>query len=146
MVYVLLPEEEEDGLFYIGMQVKSLYSLGYVDFFGSVCPGRDRSDTIRYIVHDDRYEGPDDYSSQKKYDDKNTDTRHPRRDPILFSLIDEGIDDDGEKSRDHDDKKNISCGIQDITKDPYSYKSSDLFDPESEFSWHKQSIRRYTLL
>ena len=114
--------------------MESLYSLGYVDFFGGVCPGRDRSDTIRYIVHDDRYERPDDYSSQKKYDDKNTDTRHPCGDPILFSLIDEGIDDDGEKSRDHDDKKNISCGIQDIAKDPYSYKSSDFFDPQSEFS------------
>jgi hypothetical protein len=99
---VTLSEYEEYSFLDIGVELESSNSLSEIDCLCRICPVDDDIDRVGYIIHDDRYESPDNDTPEDKYDDINPNYWDPRGDIVPFSYFGERIDQYRDKSRYHE--------------------------------------------
>ncbi len=140
MVDIGFPEEKEYAPFYIGMEVKPMYSFVRVDFFCFERPVTYGIDHITDVVYYDRYECADHDTSEEEYDKKYNCESEPSRYTVFFSEIYEWIYHDRKEESNDNDKYDISESVEKVTEKTYSEKYEDFFGPKREFLIHKKKI------
>ena len=135
---IILSENEKYNLLYIWMEMKSWNSLFQINALCIGYPILHKRCGNTYIVNHNRYQCPDNNTSQKKYHDIDSNDSDPRINSTFFSFINQWTHEDREKSWYYEHQDNGGKDIEDIDPSKDCEKEEYFLGPQWEFCMHRE--------